>query len=366
MQHLISIVDANTQHRQTLAEALKSNYAVQAYDTPVNALAGMNINRPRVILVGQKVGAGSGVNFIRDLRKEQFLGEIPVIFVIDNEDFRIVEQMRETAIKDYLVKPYPRSSLFGAITKHINKSVEQSWAALPSTQRKALEDSLRAFNSIAEQIAAGKPLPFDSVTEPCSAIVDVVAKNEIGPMMHRIKAHDNFTYVHSLRFATLMSLFGKAIGLPKDQQILIASGGMLHDIGKMTIPRDLLTKQGALSPADWKVLRGHVATSVKLLATNENIPKGVMSMVGNHHERIDGSGYPRALPGSEINRLGRMAGIIDVFCALTDRKPYKRTVPAHAALETMATEMKTQLDQTLLHTFKEILLETVPVDAPAD
>lgn len=365
MKALVSIIDANPQHRQTVAEALKLHYAVQTYDTPVNALAGMLINKPRVILAGQRVGAGSGINFVKDLRKERFLSEIPLIFVIDSEDFRIVEQMRELSIKDYLVKPYPRSALLAAVSRHVNATVERSWKTLPATQRQALESSLKAFNSIGEDIAAGRPLPFGAVTESCAAIVEVVAKNEIAALLGRLRDHDNFTYVHSLRFSALMSLFGKSIGLPREQQTLIAGGGLLHDVGKLTIPRDLLVKTGALSPGEWQLLKGHVATGVKILATNDAIPKGVMTIVANHHERLDGSGYPRALPGTEINQLGRMAAIIDIFCAMTDRKPYHRTFTAPVALDIMASEMNDQLDQELLRKFKEILLDCAPFEGEA-
>jgi HD-GYP domain-containing protein (c-di-GMP phosphodiesterase class II) len=100
-----------------------------------------------------------------------------------------------------------------------------------------------------------------------------------------------------------------------------------------------------------------------LLANSPNLPKGVSTIVNHHHERLDGSGYPDGLKGTELNQLARMAGIIDVFCAMTDRRPYRRTTPAHAALETMAVQMCDQLDQDLLIRFKEILLDSVEPQA---
>jgi len=336
-----------------------SLYDVQSYEDQVNALSGISMHRPKVILVGQKVGSGSGALFVKDLRKDQFLSRIPVVFIADSEDFRIVDQLRELGIKDKLVKPYTRSMLLAAISQHINGRIERAWEQLPSLQRKALESSLSAFNGIADEIAKGNPLPYGEISESCAAVVDVVHNNQLSSLMHQIMDHDNFTYVHSLRFSALMALFGSAIGLPKEQQILVASGGMVHDLGKMTIPRAVLNKQGALTSAEWKLLRNHVTVSEKMIATNGAIPKGVATIVSHHHERLDGSGYPRQLSASELNQLSRMSGIIDVFCALTDRRPYKRTMAAHVALEIMATEMNAQLDMDLLFRFKEILLDTV-------
>ena len=129
MKHLVAIVDANGQHARMVADALLSFYTVHPYDTSANAISGMYITQPKLILVGQRVGAGSGANFIKDLKKEKPLSGIPVIFIIDNEDYRIVDTMRDFGIKDRLVKPYRRSELINVISKHVNGRVERSWQA---------------------------------------------------------------------------------------------------------------------------------------------------------------------------------------------------------------------------------------------
>lgn len=365
MKHSIAIIDANFSHRSAVSEALSVTYSVQEYESGGNALSGMQLRPPKVILVGQKVGVGSGAVFIKDLKRDQFLARIPVVFIADNEDFRTIDQLREVGVKDKLVKPYSRNALLALLSRHINGGIERSWQDLPSSQRKALESSLNSFNNIAEELAQGRPLPFQEVSDSCSAVVEVVQNKELGSLLEQIKEHDNLTYVHSLRFSALMSLFGSAIGLPREQQVLVASGGMLHDIGMMTIPKAILNKQGGLNPSEWEMVRNHVTTSEKVLATCKAVPKGVATIVSHHHERLDQSGYPRKLPGSELNQLARMAGVIDVFCGLTGRRPYKRTLAPHVALETMATEMTGQLDMELLYRFKEILLDSVEVPQTA-
>lgn len=361
-KHVIAVVDASEQHRRAVAEALLSFYTVYPYSDSTNALSGMLVVPPKLIVVGQHVGQGSGGSFIKDLRKESSLSTVPVIFVADNEDMRVFDTIRDLGIRDYLVKPYRRSTLINAISGHLNGQVERSWRDLPAVQRKALESTLSAFNSIADEIANGNPLPFHAINESCAAIVEVVHDGKFDNILYKIKDHDNFTYVHSLRFATLLSLFGKTIGLSKEQQLLVACGGMLHDIGKMTIPRELLNKQGRLTPNELTILRGHVATAERILATTDTIPKGVSTIVVHHHERLDGSGYPRGLMAADLNQLARMAGIIDVFCALTDRRPYKRTLSANTALELMASDMADELDQDLLFKFRDILIESADFD----
>jgi len=365
MNHSVAIVDANSAHRSLVAEALASSYTVRGYEHGAGAISSMQVYPPKVILVGQKVGAGSGITFIKDLRRDTGLGSIPIIFIADSDDFRIADQLRELGIKDKLVKPYGRNALLSMVSGQLNGQIERGWHDLPPSQRKALEDSLSAFNAIAEELSKGRPLPYQEVSDSCSAVVEVVQSKELGGLFEQIKEHDNLTYVHSLRFSALMSLFGCAIGLPREQQVLVASGGMLHDVGMMAIPKAVLQKTGSLSNSEWDMVRNHVTTSEKVLATGKGIPKGVTTIVTHHHERLDMSGYPRHLPSSELNQLARMAGIIDVFCGLTDRHPYKRTLPPHVALETMATEMSNQLDMDLLNRFKEILLDSVETRSAA-
>ena len=356
MKHLVTIVDANDAHRKAVSEALFSFYSVSAFADSANAISGMLLARPVLILVGQRVGMGSGANFIRDLRKEAALIHIPVILILDSEDIRVLDTVRDLGIKSYIVKPYRRSELINAISAQISGKLQTSWQQLPPIQRKALEGSISAFNMLAECIGEDKEISYENINNACLDIVDVVNKDDFTKMLYSVKDHDNFTYVHSIRMATFMALFGKAIGLPKEQQRVLASGGLLHDVGKMTISRALLNKEGRLNPNEWELLRGHVPIAQKLLLGLE-IPKGAMTVVCQHHEKLDGSGYPLGLTGKDLNQVARMAAIIDIFCALTDRRAYKRALGAEVAFDTMAKDMTDHIDVGLLRRFREILLD---------
>ncbi len=357
MKHSVAIIDSNSTHRNDVVKLLSLYYDVQDYDNEGAAFGGMRARRPDVILVGPQVGAGSGTNLIRDLRKDPGLAWIPTIYIADNEDFRTVDQLRDAGIREKLVQPYAPQTLLSLLSRQINGRVEQGWQALPGSQRKALESSLQAFNRIVEDLTRGKPLPFADVSKSCQAVVEAVQNHELGGLLDQIRRHDNVTYVHSLRFASMMSLFGSAIGLPEDQQLVLAIGGMLANVGMMTVPRPVLHKAGALSPQEWEAVRNHVQVAERILSTCDDIPKGVGLIVSHHHERLDGSGYPRGLTGKDLNQLSRMAGIIDVFCALTDHRPHKPSLSPAAALALMTEEMSAQLDVGLLAKFQAIMLE---------
>jgi DNA-binding response OmpR family regulator len=127
MNHSVAIVDANSAHRSVVAEVLASSYTVRGYEHGASAISSMQIHPPKVILVGQKVGAGSGTTFIKDLRRDTALASIPVIFVTDSDDFRIADQLRELGIKDKLVKPYGRNALLAMVSGQLNGQIERGW-----------------------------------------------------------------------------------------------------------------------------------------------------------------------------------------------------------------------------------------------
>ncbi len=161
-----------------------------------------------------------------------------------------------------------------------------------------------------------------------------------------------------MRVATLLSLFGAAIGIKGEEHMTLTAGGLLHDVGKMVIPHEVLNKAGKLDEAEFVVMKSHVTHTLDYLEKTQTLPSGVIIIAGQHHEKLDGTGYPFGLKGAELNQLGRMASIIDVFSALTDRRVYKPPMEPEKAFSIMG-NMQGHLDQTLLLVFKEMLLDSV-------
>jgi putative nucleotidyltransferase with HDIG domain len=178
-------------------------------------------------------------------------------------------------------------------------------------------------------------------------------------ILRGVKNHDNYTYVHSLRVATMLTLFGHAINLPMHEQKILATGGLLHDVGKMSIPHNVLNKPGKLTDEEFTVMKSHVTASVHQLEASGGIPKGIITIAGQHHEKLDGSGYPYGLEGSKLNELARMAAIVDIFSALTDRRVYKPPMLPEEALALMTDQMAKHIDIPLLDMFKERFLDAL-------
>jgi putative nucleotidyltransferase with HDIG domain len=358
-KHAIAIVDESNRHRKEVCDALLSFYDVVPYENIKHALFGVTGDAPDLILVGEHVPTSLAINFIYSVRKDTTLSHIPIIFITDNKDSKAADGALTMGANAIVKKPYLSSTLINAISALLNANVEREWEQLLPVQRKALKGTVEVFNSIADVIAKGEPLPFAQVKNACEPLVEAISNNQFKSILNGVKNHDNYTYAHSMRVATMLSLFGHAAGLKNQDQLVLASGGLLHDVGKMLIPHNILNKPGKLTPEEFAIMKTHVPETVKYLQANKDIPKSVIVIAAQHHEKLDGTGYPHGLQGSELNDLARMAAIVDVFSALTDRRVYKPPMPAEDALTIMTEEMGHHLDQHFLKIFKTMLYEAV-------
>jgi HD-GYP domain-containing protein (c-di-GMP phosphodiesterase class II) len=356
-KHFVAIVDASATHRSQIAAALLSFYKVTDYQDAAHALAAFQSVLPALVLVGESVPPGSGYDFVRRLRDEPDLIDVPVVMVVGKDDPSNRIAVVRCGANDHLVKPYRRSALIRTISNLLNRDVERRWDALPPLQHDALKGTVEVFNSISDVIDKGEPIAYQTVSDACSPLVEAVNKSDFKGILLGVRDHDNYSYAHSMRVATLLSLFGFTIRLPPGEQVILASGGLLHDVGKMSIPHEVLNKPGRLTPEEFGVMKGHVTASADYLRCCPDIPKGIITIAEQHHEKLDGTGYPHGLAGSQLNELARMASIVDVFSALTDRRVYRPPMDAEKALGIMVDEMGRHLDQGLLALFRQMLLD---------
>lgn len=144
----------------------------------------------------------------------------------------------------------------------------------------------------------------------------------------RIREKDNYLLEHSVNLSVLMSLFGNHRKLPADVLHQTVVGALLHDLGKILTPDDILHKPGRLTPEEFEVMKLHARHSRDILAATDGIGEITVITAAQHHEKLDGSGYPEGLKGEEISEYGRMVAITDVYDAITaDRVYHKGMTP---------------------------------------
>jgi putative nucleotidyltransferase with HDIG domain len=170
-----------------------------------------------------------------------------------------------------------------------------------------------------------------------------------------VMATDYYTYTHSINVCAFAVALAHKAGVDRADVADLATGALLHDLGKSHVPRELLTRTGPLSPPEMEVMRSHVTWGEQIIATHGTVsPLGLVA-VSQHHEKIDGSGYPRQLAADSVHLFGRIAAIADCFDAMTTNRSYQTAMSAYDALARMKTTLRSQFDQGLLEQFIRLL-----------
>ena len=353
----IALVDGNEGRRSQIAAGLASFYRIGPYGNSSFALNSIETAPPKVVIVDETAPPLGGFEVLDRIRQTPALKDVGVILVLANDRDGIVEAVRQKGLCDCIVRPFRRSELIRRISALTNKEVERKWSELPVIQQKVLSKSLEVIHSVSDALDDGSPISDTALAEASASLVYAVSNNDFKSVLKGLRNHDNYTYVHSVRVATLLTLLGKTIGLKQSDLTLMASCGLLHDVGKMTIAHDVLNKAGKLTPSEWQTMQGHVEASVRCLSTTGNIHRVIISIAEQHHEKLDGTGYPKGLSSSAINELSRMSAIADVFSALTDVRVYKPAMKAEKALSIMSEDMARHIDQHLLASFGSLMLD---------
>lgn len=169
-----------------------------------------------------------------------------------------------------------------------------------------------------------------------------------------IESKDVYTQGHCVRVADLACALWMRVATPEDTPLFwFRIGALLHDVGKLMVPAEVLNKPGKLTAEEWAMVRGHPTAGVELLADIE-FPWDVRPIVESHHERWDGRGYPHNLAGDAIPLAARVLCIADVYDALTSQRSYKRAYTHEEAIEIMRQDVGTQFDPALFPVFEEV------------
>jgi len=192
-------------------------------------------------------------------------------------------------------------------------------------------------------------------SEICLPIVDEVtsslARNPSAFVsLARLKDKDDYTYMHSVAVCGLMVSLGRQMGLSDAEVREAGLAGLLHDVGKMQMPMEVLNKPGALTDAEFNVMRGHPERGFDLLKDGVKVPASALDVCLHHHEKMDGSGYPHKLAGDQISLLARMGAVCDVYDAITSVRPYKNAWDPAGSLQRMS-QWKGQFDPAIFQAF---------------
>lgn len=176
----------------------------------------------------------------------------------------------------------------------------------------------------------------------------------------KVTSYDYYTYTHSVNLSVLGLLFGKHISLDAHDLNSLGTGALLHDLGKVEIPLEILNKPGKLTKEEFQIIKKHPEMGIELLEGQENIAKESLKVVIQHHENYDATGYPYRIGGKDIHLFGRVSRIIDVYDAITTKRCYSNAATPYGALVEMKEKMANCFEEEL---FKEFVYFLGPYNA---
>jgi HD-GYP domain-containing protein (c-di-GMP phosphodiesterase class II) len=232
----------------------------------------------------------------------------------------------------------------------VSTSVEIERAA------KICNQSKQAVISMFEEARMGKSVDTGGARQLVEEISDSVARNP-GALISlaRLKTVDDYTYMHSVAVCAMMVGLAKQLGLDEEQTRLAGMAGLMHDLGKALMPMEVLNKPGKLTEAEFNIIKTHPAEGHRLLLTGRDVNPMVLDVCLHHHEKTDGSGYPKGLKADEISLFAKMGAVCDVYDAITSNRPYKSGWDPAESLRKMAEWANGHFDVKVFQAFVKSL-----------
>lgn len=212
------------------------------------------------------------------------------------------------------------------------------------------------LKDIMSQVEAGKALDAPRVQEAVTSMTDSVVRNPDAMMLlAKLKEKGGHTLDRAFGVSIYMLTFGRFLQLPREQLDLLGMLGLLQDVGMTGVPEEVVEKKGALSKPELMVCRSHIAHSIAILKETPGLPSELPALAALHHERYDGSGYPKGLKGEQIGLFGSIAGLVDCFDAMTHPRPYAEVYSPSNALNYLYNHRNVLFDGPLVEQFVQCI-----------
>jgi putative two-component system response regulator len=321
----VLVVDDTPENIHVLSGVLQDEYAVRVATSGERALTAARTDpQPDLILLDVKMPVMDGYEVCRRLKNDYQTQRIPVIFVTGMGEAEDEARGFELGAVDYIVKPVSPAIVRARVRTHI-QLYDQKRHLLELVQQRTreLEDTrLQIIRRL------GRAAEFK----------------------------DDETGYHVIRMSHYCRMMALAVGIPDYRAEILFNAAPMHDVGKIGVPDSILEKAGPLTPDEWSIVKRHPVIGAGIIGRHNNELLEMARVIAlTHHERWDGSGYPRALRGEAIPLVGRIVAVADAFDALTSTRPYKQAWPVEEAVALLRREAGRQFDPRLVPKFVEMM-----------
>lgn len=325
MTGTVLIVDDESAGRDTVESILDGEgYVLLMATNGAQAIEMARANQPDIILMDVMMPGMTGFEACRHIRSDSDLAEIPIIMLTALDDRKSKLAGLDAGADDFITKPFDRYELRARLAgiMRLNRF------------RKLMQER----NNVEEEHKKLQ-LAYDATIEGWS---------------HAMDLRDKETEGHTQRVTELTLKMANALHIGEENLAHIRRGALLHDIGKLGVPDAILLKEGKLTDEEWVIMRKHPTYAHEMLSQIEYLCPA-LDIPYCHHEKWDGTGYPRGLKGEEIPLAARMFAIVDVWDAVTSDRPYRAAWSKEQALAYIIEHSGTQFDPEIVQVFLKVI-----------
>jgi putative two-component system response regulator len=322
----ILIVDDDSRGRETLEAVLTGlGHNLHFCDNGLDALKQASILQPDLILLDVMMPGIDGFEVCRRIRADPLLADVPVVMTTALDDKASRLEGIEAGADDFISKPIDRMEIRARVNTIIRLN---RYRKLMKQQA----DLLQAHHELQDAYEA-----------------------TLKGWVRALDFRDNETGDHSRRVTLLTVELARLMGINEDELVHVRRSALLHDIGKIAVPDSILHKTGPLTEAEWDIMRKHPQIAIEMLEPIEYL-RPALAIPFNHHERWDGTGYPRGIKGEEIPLAARIFAVVDVWDALSSDRPYRKAWPYEKIVEHMRQQSGTHFDPKVVELFLQMMV----------
>lgn len=313
-----------------------------------------DLSRFPVMVVSFDLKDGDKVSRFRDFCAETKCSEAQRVFLVDPLSRVSEVQSANLGARQIVARPVDVHKL--------HRAVCISWAgyaplmyAKPNVCLELAQHGLESLVTVSRTIQEERPISKATMTHSAVAISEEVGVDNAIEWLQAVNQHHSYTFRHSLHVAGLTSAFADHLKFNDRDKTRIVLGALMHDIGKARVPIEILDKPGPLNEAEIAIIKSHAIHGHELIKNDSRWDALTKQLVYEHHEVLDGTGYPNGLTDEQIIDPVRMLTIVDIFSALVDKRAYKDAMPPERAMKILYT-MTDKIDFALLKAFEPVAM----------
>ena len=258
-------------------------------------------------------------------------------------------------LKSINIKSSELDPLIDITLKKTNKRESEYYREIKKAKDIHHEGVIRA-SEVLKAVRKGHSFSLKIVKKVTEDIVESILRNSDALLsLSQLKGYDDYTYVHSVNVAILITAFYNSVGYNIDKLVEAGMGGILHDIGKMRIPENILNKPGKLTDSEFSIIKRHPEYGINAIINKRGISDITKKVILQHHERYNGRGYPFGIKGERINEVGLISAVADVYDALTSDRVYKAAWTPHKAIACIFREKGSSYSSHIVDMFTKLI-----------